>query len=193
GSAACTAKNAPRRLTPCTLSQNSSVTSCTAAKPPTPALTCSTSMPPSSPAMCASAARLSATEPMSERTASRPLSAATCASVASLRPVIATRAPSAWNARAAARPMPLLPPSTTTVLPAKRMTSEHTDGICRLLRDRLGHVPMLGDLAVLDAQDVDGRKPAIPGRELRMRVHDHEITVRDDPLDRKSTRLNSSH
>src|SRR5438874_5940559 len=183
GSAACTAKNAPRKLTPCTLSQNSSVTSCTAAKPPTPAFTCSTSMPPSRSAMRASAARLSATEPMSERTASMPLSAATCASVASLRPVIATRAPSAWNPRAAARPMPLLPPSTTTVLPAKRMASEHAVGIGRLLRDRLGHVPVLGDLAVLDTQDVDDRKPAISGRELRMRVHDHEITLRDDPLD----------
>src|SRR2546429_1664396 len=85
--------------------------------------------------------------------------------------------------------MPLLPPSTTTVLPAKRMASEHAVGIGRLLRDRLGHVPVLGDLAVLDTQDVDDRKPAISGRELRMRVHDHEITLRD----RKSTRLNSSH
>src|SRR5213082_2490203 len=183
GSAACTAKKAPRRFTPCTLSQNSSVTSCTAAKPPTPAFTCSTSMPPSCPAMRASAVRLSATESMSERTASMPLCAATCASVASSRPVIATRAPSAWNARAAARPMPLLPPSTTTVLPAKRMASEHPVGIGRLLWDRLGHVPVLGDLAVLDAHDVDDRKPAIPGLELRMRVHDHEITLRDDPLD----------
>src|SRR5437588_12273857 len=79
--------------------------------------------------------------------------------------------------------MPLLPPSTTTVLPAKRMASEHAVGIGRLLRDRLGHVPVLGDLAVPDAQDVHDRKPATPGREFRMRVHDHEITLRDDTLD----------
>src|SRR5438046_5841417 len=51
--------------------------------------------------------------------------------IASFRPVIATRAPSAWNALAAARPMPLLPPSTTTLLPAKRMGSEHSVGIGR--------------------------------------------------------------
>src|SRR5437879_6524916 len=184
GSAACSAKKAPLRLTPCTLSQNSSVTSGTAAKPPIPAFTNSTSMPPSCSAMRASAARLSATELMSERTASMPLAAATCASVASLRPVIATRAPSAWNALAAARPMPLLPPSTTTLWPAKRMGSEHPVGIGRLFRHWLGHVPVLCDLAVLDAQDVDHRKSAIARCELGMRVHGNEIAVRDDALDR---------
>ena len=41
------------------------------------------------------AARLSATELMSERTASIPLAAATAASVCSSRPVMATRPPSA--------------------------------------------------------------------------------------------------
>src|SRR2546421_440362 len=184
GSAACSAKKAPLRLTPCTLSQNSSVTSGTAAKPPIPAFTNSTSMPPSCSAMRASAARLSATELMSERTASMPLAAATCASVASLRPVIATRAPSARNALAAARPMPLLPPSTTTLLPAKRMGSEHAVGIGSLFRHRLGHIPVLCDLAALDAQDVNHREAAITRCELGMRVHGDEIAVRDDALDR---------
>src|SRR5204863_3604682 len=104
--------------------------------------------------------------------------------IASFRPVIATRAPSAWNALAAARPNPLLPPSTSTLWPEKRVASEHAVVIGRLLGHRLGHVPVLCDLAVLDAQDVDDRKPAIAGRECRLRVHDHQITVRDDSLDR---------
>src|SRR5438445_11062133 len=83
--------------------------------------------------------------------------------------------------------MPLLPPSTTTVLPAKRMASEHAVGIGRLLRDRLGHVPVLGDPAVLDAQYVHDRKPAIPGRELRMRVHDHEIRSEERRVGKERT------
>ena len=48
------------------------------------------------------------------------MAALACSSAAASRPVITTRAPSAANALAAARPMPLLPPVTRTVLLVKR-------------------------------------------------------------------------
>src|ERR1700704_4662704 len=175
GNAACTAKKAPLRLTPCTLSQNSSVTSGTLAKPPTPAFTNSTSMPPSCSAMRPIAARVSATELMSERTASMALAAATCASVCLLRPVVETRGPQQGRCRCCRRARPRS---------CLRIASEHPVGVGRLLRHRLGHVPVLCDLAVLDAQDVNDRKSALARGKPGMRVHGHEIAVRDDALDR---------
>ncbi len=59
---------------------------------------------------------------MSERiaSASAPICSRAAASVCASRPVMTTRAPSAAKASAAARPMPLLPPNTSTTLFSNR-------------------------------------------------------------------------
>src|ERR1700686_3986241 len=51
-----------------------------------------------------------------------PSSSAAESSLFRFRPVIATRAPSAWKIRAVAKPMPLLPPVISAVLPASLMS-----------------------------------------------------------------------
>src|SRR5579859_28743 len=161
-------------------SQKSSVTSAMAEKPPMPAFTHNTSIPPNSAAMRVMAALLSPGLPMSARIASMPVAAA-AASVAWLRPVIATRAPSLTKACAAARPIPLFPPNTAAVFPANLTALEHPVGIGGLLGNRLHHVPVLHHLAALDPQDIDHGDAAIAGSKPAMRMHGDEVSVRDDP------------
>src|SRR3954470_3458614 len=120
---------------------------------------------------------------MSERTASTPRSAATRASAASLRPVTATRAPSALKACAAARPIPVVPPSTTTLFSANRM-SEHAVGVGGLLWDWLNNVPVLHDLTTLHAQYVNHGNAPVIGRKCAMGMDGDQISVRNHTQNR---------
>jgi hypothetical protein len=123
GNAFWAAKKLPRRFTACTSSQSCGVTSGTCANVPTPALTNSTSMRPCRSRTACIAESMLATSEMSERMdrSPGPTSAATWSRVVWSRPVITTCAPSDANATADARPMPLLPPMTTTTLSLKRI------------------------------------------------------------------------
>src|SRR5687768_3347760 len=62
-------------------------------------------------------------------------------------------------------------------------SSEHAVLVRRLRRDVLDDVPMLDDLAVLDAENVDDRAAgrAVPAR--RVHVQHDEITFGEDALD----------
>src|SRR3989442_505280 len=111
-------KKAPLRLVAIVSSKNSSVTSSNGTNRPMPALTNRASIRPNLSLIRAIAAAISGTRDMSAlitRT-SGPSSFCAAFRVVSVRPVIATFAPSRTNAFAAARPMPLLPPVTTATL-----------------------------------------------------------------------------
>src|SRR5579875_1157743 len=117
GRAFWTVKKTPFRFTAITRSQSSSETRSIGRNAPTPAFTNSTSMRPSCARTSRMSASISARLDVSERMASAPaIDEAAWRSVAVSRPVMTTRAPSAAKACAEARPMPLLPPVTTTTL-----------------------------------------------------------------------------
>src|SRR5207248_1756485 len=112
------------------------------------------------------------------RTASTPWAAATRVSEASCRPVTATRAPSALKAWAAAKPIPVVPPRTTTLFSANR-TSEHAVGVGGFLRDRLNNVPMFHDLTTLHTQYVNHRNAPVIGRKCAVGMDRDQISVRN--------------
>ena len=122
GSAACTMKNVPFRLTDSTSSSWPGVICSSVAAGKMPALQQTTSTPP---CRCRVAATTSAqlsgslTSPAANVTA--PPAAVSSAAVrwpaSASRPVMTTRAPSAANPAASPLPMPLVPPVTRTDLP----------------------------------------------------------------------------
>src|SRR5262245_45162837 len=113
-----TVKNAPFRFVAIVSSKNASVTSSIGTNFPMPALTNRASIRPKRSLIRSIAAPISETREKSALIASRsgPSSFWAAFSVASLRPVIATLAPSRANALAVASPMPLFPPVTTAIL-----------------------------------------------------------------------------
>src|SRR5262249_18197561 len=60
---------------------------------------------------------------------------------------------------------------------------EHGIGVCGRLGDRLHHVPMLHDLAVLQPEDVDDGHAALARGANGMHVQDHEIAIDQRALD----------
>ena len=61
---------------------------------------------------------------------------------------------------------------------------EHRVGVSRGLRDRLDHVPVLVDLAALQAEDVHHRLSAgTIGQAVPMTVKDNVLAVSKDTLD----------
>src|SRR6516225_366526 len=63
------------------------------------------------------------------------------------------------------------------------LRSEHGVAVCGRVGDRLHHVPMLDDLAVLQPEDVDDGHSALARRADGMHVQDHEIGIGKRPLD----------
>src|ERR1700759_4610335 len=126
GRQAWTENTVPFRLVPSTWSTASSVMSASRALGKTPALATSTSMPPSRSAATAAIRRQSSrletsaatNETSPGRSASTSSSSAACRAVSVSRPVIRTRAPLRANTAATPRPMPRVPPVTTTTRPA---------------------------------------------------------------------------
>lgn len=64
-----------------------------------------------------------------------------------------------------------------------RRSLEHAIGVRGRLRDGLAHVPVLGDLAPLEAEHVDDGKARVGRLELRVHRQDHVVTVDEHPLD----------
>ena len=62
-------------------------------------------------------------------------------------------------------------------------SSEHRIVVLRLLGDVLDDGPMFDDLAVLDAEDVDGSLAAVRSVERDVVVDEDEIYVRADVLE----------
>src|SRR6185295_14996647 len=156
-----------------------------------PALTNSTSMRPCSALICCIRACVAAMSDMSERK-TRPFSPRsdwTCASVSGSRPVTITNAPSCAKASALARPMPLLPPRTTTVRPVNRLQlvktvsmSEHSVVVCRAAGQFLRRIPVFGDEAVLNSEDVDHGDAGRAGRDDHVDVRDDVLAIGKHPL-----------
>ncbi len=123
GSAAWTVKNTPTTLVRSRSSTILSSVCPTGVAPPMPALANTTSSPPRRSAASATARSVAATSPASAwiATTSPPSARAAASSLSLLRPVIATRAPSARNSLAVAKPIPLLPPVIRAVLPSSRI------------------------------------------------------------------------
>ncbi|KWA57720.1 hypothetical protein WT42_07565 [Burkholderia stagnalis] len=115
-------KYAPFTLVSKTWSHSASSMSANGASFATPALTNTASSRAPAAAIALASSRAAATLPVSLRIASASPPSVRCAaaSASASRPVMITRAPSDANACAAARPMPLVPPVTSTVLPVKR-------------------------------------------------------------------------
>src|SRR5579863_514098 len=64
--------------------------------------------------------------------------------------------------------------------------SEHAVAVGRCLRYLLDDIPVLDDLAILEAEEVHKRSPRvfwIAGFEIDIRMGCDEIALRDDPLD----------
>ena len=121
GAAFWTVKNTDLKLSAATASNSSSVTSrndCGGLSPP--AFTTTTSIGPSFAAASSKSRSRSSTEVTSQgmAIARSPRATEAASSRRGSRPQTATRAPSARNARATARPIPLVPPVTTATLPS---------------------------------------------------------------------------
>src|SRR5438105_12424682 len=120
GRAFCTVKKTPFRFTASSSSNCVSVTDSNGAGPATAAATNSTSSRSQCSRSEAIRWSMSASLPASlcSTTTSPPKAWRACARAAVSRPVMATRAPCSRKSLAAARPMPLVPPVISAVLPA---------------------------------------------------------------------------
>src|SRR5882757_2099699 len=125
GAAACTVKNTEVMLVRRTVSNAASVVPPIGVLPGMPALANTISSLPNFLTPCSIAASVAAMSVASAAIASAfgPSSFAAASSVAWLRPVITTFAPSATNSFAVASPMPLLPPVINAVLFASLMSA----------------------------------------------------------------------
>ena len=139
GAAFWTVKNTDLKLSVATASNSSSVTSrkdCGGLSPP--AFTTTMSIGPSFAAASANSESRSSIEVTSQGMASARSPRATEAAsiLRGSRPQTATRAPSARNTRATARPIPLVPPVTTATLPSSLPSCARSVGTasCALLR-----------------------------------------------------------
>src|SRR6266436_8397828 len=158
----------------------------------TPALLMSTFRSGCSVISCFATRSMLSGSAISSSSAAMPGLAATTASrCLRRRPAIITLLPSPWSASASARPMPDPPPVMKMVLPVSFMmvscmrsdeagsvgesVAEHRQAADGLVLGRLvlKHIPVLGKLAVLHADDVrgdPGRWATVPG-EAPMRDH----------------------
>src|SRR5580765_7252836 len=126
GSSAWTRKNGPLKLIASERSTAASSHCSIGRRSATPALTTRTSSPPKAWPIVLARAACAATCPASDATTSAPEPSVfpAASSVLGLLPVIATRAPSARNSCAVARPIPVVPPVMRARLPLRRFMSD---------------------------------------------------------------------
>src|SRR5712671_2645138 len=113
--------NGPRRLTAMTRSQSATGIAAIVCRVIVPAELTSTSIPPATAAISDASRAKAAPSATSSAcpVAPPPISAATFAAASPSRSITATRAPALAKARLLAAPMPLPPPVTSTILPAR--------------------------------------------------------------------------
>ncbi|GGO43873.1 hypothetical protein GCM10012286_28770 [Streptomyces lasiicapitis] len=136
GNVFCTVKKTPLKLVSTVWSKSASVNSVLALKTPAPALAKTASRPPRQASTLRARRSRSGSEVTSARTVrirSAPVPSASSAAAAASRrarsrPVITTYAPSSRNLRAAAYPMPLVPPVIRTVLFVNRFMGRSSCG-----------------------------------------------------------------